>query len=112
MDILKALPDIEAALLPRYLLPAISKVRLAQVRIQRKLAALRVIEALRMHAAANNGELPEKLDEINVTAVPNDPGTGKSFEFHRDGQTATLISRIPGEPIETTGLRYRVTVRK
>jgi hypothetical protein len=112
MDILRALPDVEAALLPRYLLPAISKVRLAQVRIERKLAALRVIEALRMHAAANNGELPEKLEEVRVAAVPTDPGTGKSFEYQRDGQTATLVSRIPGEPIETTGLRYHVTLRK
>ena len=44
--------------------------------------------------------------------TPLDPGTGKPFEYSRDGATATLASRIPGEPLETTGLRYRVTVRK
>jgi hypothetical protein len=65
-----------------------------------------------MHAAANGGQLPDKLAQVKVVPVPNDPGTGQPFEYDRDGQTATLRSRIPGEPLATTGLRYRVTVRK
>jgi hypothetical protein len=109
---LKSAPDTEAGQFPRLLLPAVLKVRLAQVRIERKLAALRVIEALRMHAAAHGGQLPDKLDEVTIAPVPNDPGIDRPFEYQRDGQTATLISRIPGEPLQTTGLRYRVTIRK
>jgi hypothetical protein len=111
-ETLGALPDVEASFLPRYLLPAIRKVRLAQARIERKLAALRTIEALRMHAAENQGKLPDKLDQVTIVPVPNDPGTGKPFEYRLDGQTATLISRILGESLETTGLRYRVTIKK
>ena len=72
---------------------------------------LRAIEALRMHAAAHGGQLPDSLDQVTVVPVPLDPGTGKPFEYHRDGATATLVSRLPGEP-RTPGLRYRVTVRK
>ncbi len=109
---LKSAPDTEAGRLTRLFLPALTKVELAQVRIERKLAALRVIEALRMHAAAHDGQLPDKLDEVAIAPVPNDPGTGRPFEYRRDGQTATLLSRIPGESLEMTGLRYRVTIRK
>ena len=65
-----------------------------------------------MHAAVNGGQLPDQLDEVTIVPVPNDPVTGRSFEYQRDGQTATLISRIPGEKLETTGLRYRITIRK
>lgn len=109
---LKAAPAGTGTTLARLLLPAIPKVHLAQARIERKLAALRVIEALRMHAAAHGGELPDKLDDVKIVPVPNDPGVGRPFEYHRDGQTATLISRIPDQPLQTTGLRYRVTMRK
>jgi hypothetical protein len=111
-EALKSLPDTEAAFLPRYLLPAVGKVRLAQARLERKLAALRTIEALRMHAAASNGQLPERLDQVKTVPVPDDPGSGKPFEYQREGQTFTLLSRISGEALDTTGLRYRVTLKK
>jgi hypothetical protein len=108
---LKALPDTEANRVAQWFLPAVLKVQLTKVRLERKLAALRVIEALRMHAAAK-GQLPDKLDEVTAAPVPDDPGTGRPFEYRRDGTTATLTSRIPGESIETTGLRYKITLRK
>jgi hypothetical protein len=109
---IKTQPDTEAAQWTRILLPAVPKVQLAKVRLDRKLALLRAIEALRMHAAASGGKLPEKLSDVTIVPVPNDPGTGQPFEYQRDGQTATLSSRIPGEPQEKTGLRYRLTLRK
>ncbi len=108
---LKALPDTEAARMARWFLPAVTKVQLSQVRLERKLAALRTIEALRMHAA-KEGQLPDRLDQVAVVPVPDDPGTGKAFEYRRDGATATLISRIPGESLESTGLRWTITLRK
>jgi hypothetical protein len=109
---LKSAPDTEAGRLAQMFLPAIPKVLLAQVRLDRKLAALRTLEALRMHAAAHGGQLPDRLDEVTIVPIPNDPGTDRPFEYQRDGQTATLISRIPGEELEKTGLRYRLTIRK
>ncbi|MFO0846344.1 MAG: hypothetical protein U0797_28870, partial [Gemmataceae bacterium] len=106
-------PDAtEAARLPAALLPAIAKVQLAQARLERKLAALRVIEALRMHAAATGGTLPNRLADVKVVPVPNDPGTGQPFEYRLDGGIATITSRVAGEPLATNGLRYRVTLRK
>jgi len=109
---LDAAPDTEAKRFTKALLPAIIKVMLAENRLERKIAALRVIEALRMYAADHDGRLPEKLSDVTVVPVPDDPGTGKPFAYHRDGKTATLTGRIPGTPLEVTGLRYRLTMRK
>jgi hypothetical protein len=108
----KSLPDTEAAILPREFLPAITKVQAAQVRIGRKLAALQVIEAVRMHASANDGHWPTKLAEITVVPVPNDPGTDEPYEYQADPKGFTLIGRIPDQPTKLSGLRYRVMLRK
>ena len=82
-----------------------------QVTLDRRIAMLRTIEALRIYAAAHGGQLPDSLDEVNDVPVPLDPGTGKPFEYHRDGATATLTSQIHVGSSETNGIRYRVTVR-
>jgi hypothetical protein len=108
---LKAAPDTEARRLPFALLPAVDKVMISQTRLERKIAALRVIEALRMHAAAHGGQLPEKLSDVTLVPVPVDPGTGKAFEYQRDGEIATLIGRIPNEKPEATSLRYRLVMK-
>jgi hypothetical protein len=108
---LKSVPDTEAGRVVQIFLPAIPKVRLSQARLERRLAAQRAIEALRMHAA-REGRLPDRLEQVTVVPVPDDPGTGKPFEYRRDGETATLTSRIPDEPLQATGLRYRMTLRK
>lgn len=64
--------------------------RVAQVRVERDLAALQVIEALRMFAADHDGKLPKTLNEITAVAVPNNPATGKAFQYRLDGATAIL----------------------
>ena len=106
-----AIQDTEAGRLARMLLPAIVRVGLNRARLERKLCAAQVIEALRQHAA-QHGHLPDQLTDVTVVPVPADPGSGKPFEYRRDGDTATLTSRIAGEPLEQTGLRYRIKLRK
>jgi hypothetical protein len=108
---LESLPDTEPVILARFFLPALGGVIRSPLRLERNIAALRVIEALRLHAAAT-GHLPDKLSEVTVVPIPNDPGTEGPFEYQRDGATATLSSRIPGEPVINNGLRYRVKLRK
>jgi hypothetical protein len=109
---LKAATGGEGVRLAKLFLPAVAKVMMAQVRLDRRVALLRAVEALRLYAAAHGGELPQSLDQVTEAPVPPDPGTGKPYESHRDGAAATLVSKVPGEPLETTGLRYRVTIRK
>ena len=107
----RSAPGGESVRLPKLSVPPIPKVMTSQNRLERKFALLRTIEALRLHAAANGGQLPDSLDQVTAVPVPLDPGTGKPFEYRRDGATATFVSRLPGEPLETTGLRYRLTMR-
>jgi hypothetical protein len=71
-------------------MPSIHAVRGAQVRLDRDVAALRVIEALRMYAAEHNGKLPKSLDEMTAVPVPRNPATGKPFEYRLNGTTAVL----------------------
>jgi hypothetical protein len=76
------------------LLPAVYAARTAEVRLERDSAALRVIEALRMHAARNGGRWPTTLREIVCVPVPNNPATEQPFEYHvedrADGAVAVL----------------------
>jgi hypothetical protein len=90
------------------MLPAVSSVQMAEVRLDRKVAGLRVVEALRLHAAAHDGQLPESLDQIKAVPVPGDPMTGKPFEYRREGEAAVLTGQAP--PVFR--LVYRITVRK
>jgi hypothetical protein len=72
------------------LIPAMQWVRTAQARLDRDIAALRVIESLRMHAALHDGRLPETLDDIDCVPVPENPVTGNVFQYHLAGQTGIL----------------------
>ena len=88
------------------LLPAPEHVRSAHVRLQRDIDALRVIEALRMHAA-ETGKFPAALSDISVVPIPNNPQTGKPFEYRLDGDTAVIeLSRLSGY-----SKRYRISLR-
>ena len=71
------------------LLPAGQQVHAAQMRIQRDIDAMRVIEAIRMHAA-QTGTLPATLDQISVVPVPVNPATNEPFSYQLKGDTATL----------------------
>jgi hypothetical protein len=72
------------------LIPQIQAARGAQMRLERNMAALRVIEALRMYAAGHDGQLPKALDEITIVPVPLNPATGKKFVYRLNGTTAVL----------------------
>jgi hypothetical protein len=109
---LKDAPDTEAKRLVHDLLPVFTKVRGADVRIQRLIALLQAVEALRMYAAAHGGRLPDKLEQVTEAPVPKDPGTERPFEYQHEGQTALLASRLPGEPLMSTGMRIRLSVKK
>lgn len=50
----------------------------------------RTIEAIRLHAAAHGGQLPNTLADITVVPVPDDPFTGKPFLYELTGEAAVL----------------------
>lgn len=57
---------------------------------QRKVAALRIIEAVRDYMNRHDGQLPASLDEIDSVPIPLDPLTGEKFGWHVEGNTAVL----------------------
>ena len=90
VDDLDKLADAPAIPLLRIVFPGTDKVYRSHVRIDRRLAALRCIEALRLYAAANDGRFPASLKDIKEVAVPLDPGTGKPFEYQVKDNQASL----------------------
>lgn len=91
--------------------PAVEKVHYSHVRLGRRVAALTVVEAVRLHAAVHNGTPPANLADITAVPVPTDPYTGRAFEYaaRPDGFTLTA----PEDPASPgSGLRYVVAFRK
>ncbi len=83
-------------ILARLLLPALNRVFESRVRLDRKIAVLRQVEAIRLHATQNGG-LPEKLEDIKAPQAL-DPWHGKPFEYVRTGpKEATLTGKPLGK---------------
>jgi hypothetical protein len=80
-------------------------------RIDRDLAVLQFVEAIRSYAASHKGQLPQTLAEITEVSVPKDPLSGQAFRYSRTGVTAVLESpaRPGGEKREE--LRYEIAVK-
>ncbi|NOY29688.1 MAG: hypothetical protein GXP28_05795 [Planctomycetes bacterium] len=96
------------ATLASLLSPATRAARTAQARHEWQMNALRVIEALRMHAA-ETGRLPESLDEIQIVPVPENPITTHPYQYHLDGQTAVL--ELPfSDGMPGVASRYEITL--
>ena len=87
--------DIDSAQrLAKIFLPFVRGVRIAEVRSQRDIAVLRMIEALRIYGADHDGRLPETLADMTDVPLPIDPMTGKPFGYRREGEVA-LIESLP-----------------
>lgn len=88
------------------LLPGIDQACSVRARLQRRIASLRIIEALRVYADANGGKLPESLNELKLP-VPNNPADGKPFAYAREGNEATLRT----DDKTRSQIHYRLRVR-
>lgn len=95
------------------LLPSVSRAIFSGTRLDRHVAALRTVEALRLYAAAH-GKFPARLTDMVDTPIPLDPVTGESFEYRLDGENAILRARVPmgEEPNISNSLGYVIALRK
>ncbi|MFO1095200.1 MAG: hypothetical protein U0992_18135 [Planctomycetaceae bacterium] len=84
--------------------------------VNRKIQALRIVEAVRHHLASHDSKLPAQLSEISDLPIPLDPLSGRPFEWtvDRTANTATLKS----PPIDSAfgdgsaaAIEYRLKVR-
>ena len=101
---LEAIPFVD-------LLPAIVKVYTAYARLDRRIAAQRCIEAIRLYAASHDGKLPEALNEITEVPVPEDPMLGKPFDYHASGNHATLRAAASPSTVSANELTYELTLK-
>lgn len=93
------------------LLPALSRIAFLQSRLDRNIALLRTVEALRMFAADHSGQLPGSLAEINAVPVPADPVTGKDFIYRRiDERNARLEAPVAPEESKRRPV-YELTIK-
>jgi hypothetical protein len=113
---LQEAPITEGYVPGRMLLPALDRVMSRQIQLERNLAALQIVEALRMYAAAHDGKLPDTLAAITEAPLPIDPATGMPFEYSREQDSAIVVGANNEPPTKrgqaTNAVRYRVTIRK
>jgi hypothetical protein len=89
------------------LLPASTAAKEAETRTQWTLVPLRICEALRIYAAAHDGQLPDRLSDIREVPIPLNPYDDQPFKYHRDGNRAVLEAEHG--PIATPW-RYEITM--
>ena len=81
------------------LVPTVYNARKAVVRTDRADCRPRVAEALRMHAAASDGRLPARLDEVAVP-IPDDPGDRQAVRVRATRRRSNALrSAAPRPPI-------------
>jgi hypothetical protein len=98
--------DREIFPISHHIVPVIGTSRSAIARLERSIAVLRVLEALRIYAAAHGDKLPDALATVTDVPVPSDPVTGKPFDYHRDDDKAYL----KGPTFREVPLNYEITM--
>jgi hypothetical protein len=87
------------------------KVKLAQARLDQRIAYLQILEAIRLHAFQNGESLPATLAEIKLP-LPVDPITGKAFEYSVVKGVATLHGENPQPGAEVMNRYYEILLSK
>ncbi|MBC7816812.1 MAG: hypothetical protein IAG10_07985 [Planctomycetaceae bacterium] len=100
------LPKRDPLLIVSLLYPAVTNARTAIANGERSHAALLVIEALRLHMAENDGQLPRTLADIKTVPVPLNPATGKPFAYRVAADHAELYVPPADGRVHQNGRRY------
>ncbi|MHC4203135.1 MAG: hypothetical protein ACYSTT_00675 [Planctomycetota bacterium] len=74
----------------KLLKPAHDRIRKQMNHVDRKIAALQCIEALRLYTGAHDGKFPQILSEVTGIKIPVDPVTKKPFSYKSTGSEAVL----------------------
>jgi hypothetical protein len=109
----RELADTRNEIIPQvnfYLARSSSRIR--SVLMDRRIAALAVLEAIRIYAAGHGGRLPEKLADVVEVPIPNDPTRDEPFVYRRENDAAILESPLPPPTVEPMpALRYRIEMK-
>ena len=91
------------------LTPSIQAGLMSKARFARRVAILRVVEAIRLHAASHDGKLPTSLDDVTEVPIPIDPYSGQPFSYTRDGDAA-ILATPPGDDAPGHDQSYRLEI--
>jgi hypothetical protein len=81
--------------------------------LELRIDALRVVEAIRDYAAHHGGQVPPSLDKIVDSPVPDNPLSGKPFQYEATPDGATLSTQgYQVNEKEIGEIRYRIKIRK
>lgn len=93
-------------------MPALDRILFIQTRLERDIAMLRTIEAIRMFAANHSGEVPESLADITMVPIPVDPVTGREFIYSKiDKINARLEAPASSDRSDKTPV-YELSIKK
>jgi hypothetical protein len=112
VNALSLAPEVPALPLAPLMMPPYFRCFYVRARLDRQLAALRCVEAIRLYAAAHGGRLPATLADVKEAPVPADPFLGKPFAYRLDKGSATLEDPPPDgeEATDRNALRYELTL--
>lgn len=85
-----SVPLLARGAMKRQLEPAHARVRELMNRLDRDVAGLQCVEALRLYAAKHDGKFPNRLEEITEVAIPVSPAAQKAFAYKRSDSEAIL----------------------
>jgi len=88
------------------------KVHLQMNRLDRHVAALKCIEALRLYTAAHDGKFPNQLNDVMLVPVPDDPVTHKAFIYTRTGAKAVLEMPALKGATDRDIMRYELSLKE
>ncbi len=88
------------------------RVHLLMNRLDRHVAALQCVEALRLYAAAHEGIFPEELSKITEVHVASDPVMQEPFAYRRTGSGAVLEAPAPEGASERDAIRYELSLKE
>jgi len=81
-------------------------------RLDRHVAVLQCIEALRLYAADHSGKFPNQLSDITQVPVPDDPVTRKPFVYSRTGSKTVLEGPAPKGGTAKEAIRYEISLKE
>ncbi len=93
------------------MLPSIERITFLNGRLQRHIAMLRCIEAIRIYAAEHDDRLPKSLADITTVPIPIDPVRGQPFVYEVTGRNIVLEAPAPPNAAPRDSRRYEITMR-
>ena len=96
----------------KQLKPAHNMVLKQMNHVDRKIAALQCIEALRLYGGSHGSIFPEQLSDITDNKIPVDPVTKKPFSYKSTGSEAVLELEATEGSDGRDAVRYELKLKK